>query len=695
MSHLIRDGVKRQGGGQRLVSKNTMLKTADMDRLVNDAWLGLDLRDEDIYNPLEIIPRAMEEESHLFISWMMSRPEYISMFCKEIMNVHLFPMQALTIQEMWHHRFPLLVASRGFSKSFGLAVYGLLRATFIQGRQILVVGSAFRQSKIIFNYMETIYRNAPLFRDMVSNGKRDDQIMVHDSSMWTFRVGESKIMCIPMGTGETIRGLRAQEIYSDETSSINRHIFENVVAGFGVVSFNPVENMKRIAEKKKKIELEIEFDDDTESGLHNQIVLSGTAYYRFNHFYEYFSKYRDIIRSMGDKEKLRKVVGDEVNNPAFNWKDYCIIRIPYNLLPEGYIDGAQVSRSKVSITASNFLCEYEACFATDSDGFFRRSMIEGCVPNEHNEIRINGGPAIEFDVRLEGNPHSRFVIGVDPASENDNCAIFIVEIRDDHKRIVYGWTTTKKQFRRNLSINHIQEDNYWAFVVRKIRDLMKRFPTCAIAIDSGGGGNYILEGLHDKDKLEIGEVPVWPILNQPKHEWCDTQEGLHIVHMINFADNKWLSEAYFSTKKDMEERLLIFPNFDSASIGLIELQDESDRPKFIVGGLVDTEEQIIDEIEELKNELTCIIHGKSPTGKDQFTVPETKSAEGKKIRVKKDRATALVLANSVARSIMRDFVDSHYESNGGFATPSKNTGGSMYSNPWYSNAVSDAYEAYT
>ena len=689
---LSKIGVNRRSGiSNKKITNAKMMDPKALSRIIDDAWLDLDVDEDELYNPLDIIPMAFDENPHIFLTWVMSHPYYLSMFCKQIMNVTIFPTQALILNEIWTHRFPILLGSRGLAKTYSIALYSLLRAIFIPGRKIVLTGAAFRQSKLVMDYCETIYRNAPLLRDLIGNGKRDDQVITHDSSEWVFKVGESRISAIPLGDGTTVRGKRSNDTVAEEFASINRHVFENVIGGFSVVNQNPVDKLRQTASDKKRKELGVAEEIREDSPIvPNQTLISGTCYYQFNHFYEYFKKHRDIIRSMGDKDRLRNVVGDEADNPAFDWKDYCIIRIPYNMMPDGYFDSSQISRSKVNTIASNFLAEYGACFPSDSDGFFKRSLIERCVPNESNIIRINNS-IVDFIPKLEGNSQSRFVLAIDPASENDNCAITIIELREDHRRVVYCWTTNKKLHRKNLAVKRTQEDNYWAFVVRKIRDLMKRFPCCAIAIDSQGGGNAIMEGLHDQDKMEKDELPIWPILNQPKHEWCDTQEGLHIIHMLHFANNEWLGNAYFNTKKDMEEQLLLFPSFDGATIGLsIDLVDE----KFIEGGLDENMENLIEEIEELKNELTCIIHTKTPSGKDQFTVPEIKTAEGKKARVKKDRASALIMANSVARSIMRDFVDSHYESNGGFATPSKNTGGSMYSNPWYSNAVSDAYDTY-
>lgn len=1068
---------------KRVINPNQM-EPKELERLVNDAWLNLDVKQEELYNPIEVIPRAFDEDPHIFITWVMSHPYYLSMFCKEIMNVTVFPTQALILQELWNKRFPILLGSRGLSKTYTIALYSLLRCIFLPGRKVICCAASFRQSKMVFENCESVWRNAPLLRDLVGNGKRDDQVIVHDSAEWTFKIGESRLSALPMSDGSTIRGKRSndticeefaclgcntiiqtdkglirikdyldgecyslmnmngdfetpdkifvtpktdvykittdcgysfkcssihqvfttngwklakdlvrndwldlqtndyfpteklqygntvidenygwliglmisegtngnrnviqitntneslyeelktripldwkkyyraaykdgrgwdckecytfnlhdtnlrtdlknagvdytiainkdvpacilrspkevivsflsglfygdgscfkyiekatgktrlgiayysaseklidelqilllkvgvycsknskkseislrpqwmlsvrgeyvnklyellkvtrwkqeldkaeyrirkpfirknglryvvstskmnrslhlgtfdtpeecekafenfwsvqkpvvrvkkveklpeQEVLYDfhmpethsfigngfiQHNSINRHVFENVVGGFGVVAQDPVQKIKQAARNRKREELGlIEEAQPNVLSMPNQTLISGTCFYQFNHFYEYFKKYRDIIRSRGDINKLRNIVGEVADDPDFDWRNYGIIRIPYDLLPAGYFDKSQILRSKVNTLASNFLAEYCACFPSDSDGFFKRSLIERCVPNETNVIRVNN-TIIDFVPRLEGNFNSKFVIAIDPAAENDNCAIVVIELRDDHRRIVYCWTTNKKLHRKNLAVHRTQEDNYEAFISRKIRDIMKRYPTIAIAIDSQGGGGAIMESLHDKDKMEPGEQPIWPIFGQAKHEWCDTQEGQHIIHMINFASAEWLGNAYFNTKKDMEEQLLLFPSFDGATMGLTDCVDDS---KFIEGGLDDSMEALIDEIEELKNELTCIIHTKTPSGRDQFTVPDIKTAEGKKAKVKKDRASALIMANAVGRSIMRDFIDSTYEVNGGFASPLKELKGAMYTNPWYSNGVGDAYDSY-
>ena len=45
----------------------------------------------------------------------------------------------------------MYIASRGFGKSFLLSVYCLLKCTLIPGTKIVIVGAAFRQSKVSLN----------------------------------------------------------------------------------------------------------------------------------------------------------------------------------------------------------------------------------------------------------------------------------------------------------------------------------------------------------------------------------------------------------------------------------------------------------------------------------------------------------------------------------------------------------------
>jgi len=426
---------------------------------INEAWLGLDDIGDNVFNPMSVL-KSMDGDYHLRLSYLMLRPEYFSFLCKHILNIQILPSQALMLCEMWNRKFPMLIASRGFGKSFMLSLYALIRALLLPSRKVVVVGAAFRQSKVLFEYMETIWRNAPILRDICSNtsGPR------RDVDRCVMRINDSTVTCLPLGDGQKIRGQRANDIISDEFASIPRDIFENVVAGFAAVSADPIDNVKRLAAEKRAKELGIQLDEKQEEKevkvRDNQIILSGTAYYDFNHFATYWKKWRQIIKSRGKEQRLREVFGGEDVPKDFDWTQYSIIRIPYELLPEGFMDAAQVARSKATVHAGIYQMEFGACFTRDSQGFFKRSLIESCVISNDNTVKDSRGNEIHFEAKLIGDPTKRYVFGVDPASEVDNFSIVVLELAPDHRKIVHCWTTNRTEHKDKVKKGYSSETDY-------------------------------------------------------------------------------------------------------------------------------------------------------------------------------------------------------------------------------------------
>ncbi len=626
---------------------------------IEEAWLGLDKKDEDIFNPISTID-IRDDKFHLKMIWLMSRPEYFSFLCKNILNIDLLPVQGLILYEMWNRKFPMLVATRGFGKSFILSLYSILRALILPKRKIIIVGAAFRQSKVLFEYMETIWGNAPLLRDMCDSesGPR------RDVDRCVMRLNDSRIICLPLGDGQKIRGQRANDIIADEYASIPRDIFETVVAGFGVVSSNPIENVKRFAAKEMAKSLGIEYEenhDEVTTNKDNQIILSGTAYYDFNHFASYWKKWKSIIKSRGDKSRLKEIFGGEEPPSSFDWKEYSIIRIPYELLPRGFMDDTQVARSKATVHTGIYQMEFGACFTRDSQGFFKRSLIESCVSSDLSPIKDNEGKEILFEAKLIGDSDKKYIFGVDPASEVDNFSIIVIELNSDHRRIVYCWTTTRTEHMEKVKKGFATETDFYAYCARKIRDLMKLFPCVHIAMDAQGGGIAVMESLHDKDKLRSGEHPIWPTIDREKPKPTDNERGLHILEMCQFAKYEWLSEANHGMRKDFEDKVLLFPKFDSITLGLSNIEDG------MKGRVFDTLEQCVLEIEELKDELSMIQMSQTTNGRDRWDTPEVIVAAGKKSKMRKDRYSALLMANMAARTLSRKPEEQEYQFYGGFA----------------------------
>ena len=661
----------------------------------DDAWLGLgDLKNLKLEkNPLFGRTKEDIENPDLHLLRLLRDPKYFGTTAKLLFGIELHPMQVVILQEFWVRAFPMYIASRGFGKSFLMALYCTLRCVLVPGTKIVVVGAAFRQSKIIFEYMETLWRNSPILRS-IFNGNDDGPR--RDVDRCTMRLGESWTIAVPMGDGSKIRGLRAHIIIADEFASISPDIYETVVSGFAAVSANPIENVKEQAKRKAMQEAGL-WNDELEAlqiKKGNQAIIAGTADYSFKHFAQYWKRYKAIINSRGDKHKLEEIFKGEVPD-SFNWRDYSIIRIPYEIIPKGFMDDKQVSRAKATIHTGIYNMEYAACFTEDSDGFFRRSLIESCVVSENKPIVI-GNNTILFDVSTRGHSDKQYVYGIDPASEKDNFSIVILELHPDHSRVVYVWTTNRNNFKDRQKTGLVNEYDFYGFCARKIRNLMKTFPCVRIGMDAQGGGVAIEEALHDPGKLEEGEILIWPVIDDNKRKDTDDQQGLHILELVQFARADWTAQANHGLRKDLEDKVLLFPRFDQVSLALALDKEGKDIMTTDFDNLYDNESDCILEIEELKNELTTIVMTQTstgPNGRDRWDTPEVKLPNGKKGKLRKDRYSALIIANMLARQINRTLEPVSFDIIGNNLADTQKINGQMYKGPsWFTeNANANIY----
>jgi hypothetical protein len=659
----------------------------------DDAWLGLgDLSKIKIDHNI-MINRSEKDIQlpDLHLLKILRDPKYIGTTCKLLFNIELHPMQVAILQEFWIRAFPMYIASRGWGKSFLLALYCIIRCSFYPGTKIVVVGAAFRQSKIIFEYMETIWRNSPILRSIF--GGNDDGPR-RDVDRCTIRLGDSWTIAIPMGDGSKIRGLRAHIIIADEFASISPDIYETVVSGFAAVSASPIQNVKEQAKRQAMIEAGLWNDEleVLEYKMGNQAIISGTADYAFKHFASYWRRYKTIIESKGDKNKLEEIFKGEVPE-NFNWRDYTIIRIPYELIPRGFMDDKQVSRAKATIHTGIYNMEYAACFVKDSEGFFRRSLIESCIASEDNNIVINDQRII-FDAMIRGDSNKKYIYGIDPASEQDNFSIVILELNEKFSKVVYCWTTNRHNFKERQKTGLINEHDFYGFCVRKIRNLMKIFPCERIGMDAQGGGVAIEEALHDPSKLESNEQLIWPIIDYNKHKDTDDQQGLHILELVQFARADWTAQANHGLRKDLEDKILLFPRFDDLTLGLaVENEGKSILEADLTTKLYDNLSECILEIEDLKNELTTIVMTQTSTGpnaRDRWDTPELKLQNGKKGRLRKDRYSSLIIANMLARQMNNNLQDLTYDVIGDNAKNIVENNGQLYKGPsWFTESAGD------
>lgn len=905
------------------VLQNTFLgrmTPTEIDNKFNEAYLGVLVNDKSVFNPLEILPSCAHDKFAEYICYLMGQPDYLYFLIKYILQIDSWPQQVLLIKEMFTHRFPILIGARGLSKSYSLAVYMLLRMILIPGTKCVITSAGFRQAKVVFEYMETIYKKSLMLQSCFPESRKNGP--VHGTDVWTFRVGDSITYAIPVGPdGSKVRGYRANcvdkntliqtenglvkikdflssecdsvmninslfecpnkfykteltdvyelktelgysikysvvhrlhtpngwkvgteieegdevildtndyfpedyavfngcqldeyeifstglinlsslaanevpwyilqsprgiiyrflkmhfghnwtnasyvtqhlekarqlqilllkfgykskledvnsmyrlticgqihdirftdtvvsvtklpyqdELYdfvlpetesfigngfvnhncliSDEFATLNRQVFEEVMSGFLSVAASPFEQIKYQAKQNAYKRFNIPIPKSSSEGdfIQNQLILSGTAYYKLNHFYAYASRWKEIISSNGEEKKLRALFENPEDAKDIDPKDYTLIRVPLELTANGYMDMAQIARIKASTTKDVFLREYGACFNDDSEGFYKKSLIDSCTCDENDKEHL-------FVPQLYGDKNRKYVMGVDPAYEGDNFAIVILEINGRERRIVHCWTTQSSDHKQRLRDGITKENKFFDYCARKIRNLMKHFPCEFIAIDPHGGGKLVVEALMDPTKLEPNEELILEVIDpEEKPKETDLMRGLHIVKIVT-PTSEWNSEANYSMKKDMENKMLRFPFSDEISYALAEYYDHDMGDH---KSMYDTLDDCIFEIEELKKELTTITVTETGSGREKFGTPENKSQIHKKGRLKKDRFSALLLANWVGRTMIPDIAEYDNPNTynlSGFIT-SKNTGRLFTGNSKVVRKLEDLY----
>lgn len=876
MSKLILNNKTKEIIGDTFLSN---LSQKDFDKKLAEAYLGVLVNDSTLFNPLHVVPNVANDKFAEFVMYLMSQPEYFYFILKYIFQIDSFPQQCLILKELFNHRFPLLIASRGASKSFSLALYMLIRMMIVPETKCVITSAGFRQAKVVFDYMENIWKKSDMLKNCFKGANNGPK---HGTDVWTFRLGDSITYALPVGPdGSKVRGYRANcvgentlvqtdkglvkikdfinkrcskvinidgeleepkshystepvdvyelvtengyrlkfselhQVYTpngwvkcvdlknedlvhldnnnyfptnyvehgsanildeneifysglmnlstlassevpwyilqsprkivqkylklyfgnfwldrstvcqalakaqhiqilllkfgfiskiekvkdtykvtvlyqhltdekpvdkiveitklpeqeslydfeiigtnsfrgngfinhncliaEEFASMNRQVFEEVMSGFLAVASSPVEQIKHTAKQNlmKQLSIRIPKSDGSTNFLQNQLILSGTAYYKINHFYSYFQKWHSIIDSKIDTKILKDMFSNDEDAKDINPDDYSIVRIPLELTANGYMDMAQIGRIKASTTKDVFLREYSAVFSDDSEGFFKKSLIDACTVSESD--------AEMFCPVLYGSKDKKYIYGVDPAYSGDNFAIVIVELHNNHRRVVYSWTTQSSDHKLKLQQGIVTEHDYYHYCARKIRDLMKRFPCEYIALDPQGGGNALMEAFRDITKLRDGESVILPIIDPTeKTKETDLMQGLHIIHIIKFT-SEWISQANYGLKKDMEDKTIKFPIVDAISYAMAEYYDTSIATEG--RELFDTLDDCLLDIEELKKELTTITVTETATGRERFDTPSIKMGINKKGRLRKDRYSALLMANSVAREL--------------------------------------------
>lgn len=304
-----------------------------------------------------------------------------------------------------------------------------------------------------------------------------------------------------------IRGSRFYTIVCDEFPHIPEDIFNLVIRPMAATSSSPMERVRRIEKKQELLTKGLITQDqiDAETASTNQIVITSSGYFTFNHMFKLYCAYK--------KQMLR---GNE---------KYSVFRVPYWHLPEGFLDIDNVEAAKREMSNLEFRMEYEADFIPDTDAFYKASLLEVCSQTN-------------FITQIVGTPGKSYCLGIDPARAEDSFAICVAEV-DRPAKIVCAYEFQKVAFPKMTTI---------------IEDLCDAFNVEHIYMDAGGGGLAIKDILAENSH----QHPLGPILD-PQDEMHKFKTGRHILIMCNFSTD-FISDSNYHCLRLLEHRDLLFPS---------------------------------------------------------------------------------------------------------------------------------------
>ena len=302
------------------------------------------------------------------------------------------------------------------------------------------------------------------------------------------------------------------------------------------------------------------------------MVMTSSGYFKFNHMWDRMRNYWQAMAEEGEKTK------------------YAVHQVPYEMMPEGFLDEENIKEAKRTMATIEFAMEYEACMISDSDGFFKASLLELCTLGS------------DFSICLTGKSGKEYVMGVDPSQGGSaSCGIIIVELGKPSKIV----------FVRGLKKRTTQE------MTAAVQKLTDNFNVIEIFMDSQGGGNAI------KDLLQEGYNDHIPILDKEDENTRSTN-GKRMLNMINPAP-AWISDANFDTLALLENKDLRFPTVPTSGNNI--------------------EEKLYEEVKLLKSQMLNIIVSETARGVRHFDTPR----KGQN----KDLYSALVLAAYGVRELDR------------------------------------------
>ncbi len=349
-------------------------------------------------------------------------------------HLKLLEIQELLINFLFEKDNSLVVAGRGFGKSFMIQVFCILYAIFNPNTKICIVANNFRAAKRIFDGIEKLvnHKKSFLLKHCFSNNPSKQP----DAYKWTLLNG-SELLALPLSNGEGLRGTRANVLIIDEALLISKEIQESVLRPFLTARQNITEQMEINAVEDEMIAQGVMKPEERTILSRNKLILMSSASYQFEYlFQEIYLPYIDYVMDEKQKKGTVEIEGDDkiVVKPS-----YAVARISYQAVPERSImDESVIEAAKAGGEHNpHFQREYCAQFVDVSGAYFNIKHLHDCTHKDGDYPTI----------QLKGTSGAEYILAIDPSysssKNSDFFAMGVYLLDGDNKRITQVHTYAK------------------------------------------------------------------------------------------------------------------------------------------------------------------------------------------------------------------------------------------------------------
>lgn len=423
-------------------------------------------------------------------------------FCDEILEIKLNLYQKMLLRAFFKFKYSMWILSRGLGKSWLGALALLIYCMLYKGTLAGIISPSFRQSKMVIEdkVVKDLMDRSPFLASEVSR-----VVMNMAEARIEFYNG-SRIIAVPTGDGNKIRGYRFHVLMVDEYAQVKKEILDLVV--------NPMMNVKRGYEVGKT-----DYDDS----VGNRLLITSSAYFRHNHLWNEFKNFVNFVKEGNTK--------------------YFVATLPYQIgIKVGLFDEDHIEKEKRRLTVDDFRMEYECIFPnTSENAWIEPKDIDACSVLKHLE--------------MQGNKDYEYIFGLDIArvEGGDNTIVHVFKLvwKKNHleKHLIYTLSMNGEKFEEQAS---------------RVRQLLKKFPTTIrIFMDTQTIGKALADEL-SKEYWDFEDLKSYPPLIDMNDEQAvaNIKNGIPLIYGISpTAENNHMMGT--AIKKDTQKHHLKLYSFEA------------------------------------------------------------------------------------------------------------------------------------